>query len=180
MTFDQFVDNVLSDSEKKILELIAENFRQQSFFGEPWVKPKHPSKGNAKILYQNGDLQDGFTGQVSGRRIEISNSTAYASIHNTGGEISVTPGMKKFFWAMYYKATGAVSKTGKTKRDVKLTAEGEYWKSLALIKVGSKIKIPKRQFFGHHPKLDAAIEEVVDLNVKELHEELTKILNRKK
>ena len=34
--------------------------------------------------------------------------------------------------------------------------------------VGSKIVIPKRQFIGNHPELEAAIEEIANKNAIEI------------
>lgn len=158
-----------------------ENFRQQAFFGTPWVQAKNPTKGGKKILYQSGDLQDGFHSSIQEQGIHITNSYPYAEIHNEGGDITVTTGMKKFFWAMYYKASGAVSKTkhgavSNNKRNRDLTTEAGYWKSLALMKAGSKIHIPQRQFIGDHLQLDEAMQRVVDRNMEDLQAEIANAL----
>lgn len=184
MNFETFLQNSLSDSEKKVMELLMENFRQQSFFGTPWAKPKNPGKGGQKILYKSGDLQDGFHSSVQGESIRITNSYPYASIHNEGGDITVSAQMKKFFWAMYYKASGGMGKTktgtpGNNKRNRDLSSEAGYWKSLALMKAGAKIHIPQRQFIGEHPQLDAAIEKVIDRNMKDLANEITKMIQQR-
>jgi phage gpG-like protein len=104
---------------------------------------------------------------IEGEAIVWQSSLPYMALHNEGGEITVTPKMLKFFWAMYYKASNAVTKTKKgkvsnTQRNRKLTTESAIWKNLALMKVGSKIKIPKRQFIGNHPQVDASVKPVVN------------------
>lgn len=173
MTPEQFIQNCVDDSEVKIMQLLMENFRQQSFYGEAWPAAKSPKKGGQKLLYKSNDLQGGFMSSNNGADIKVTNSTDYADIHNSGGDIPVTMKMKKFFWAMHYKASGGKSKTAKgnaanTKQNRALSAEAEYWKNMALMKVGSIIRIPKRQFLGAHARQDEAIKRIVDRNVQEL------------
>jgi phage gpG-like protein len=121
---------------------------------------------------------------VEGSSITFSSSLPYASIHNEGGTIKVTTAMKKYFWAMYYQASGAITttstgKASKSKKNTLLTAEAAYWKSLALIKVGSKLTIKKRQFMGSHPTVDAAVEAIVNRHVNALAQSLAKTLQNK-
>lgn len=78
---------------------------------------------------------------------------------------------------MYYRSRGSMTKTksGKlsaSKKNVMLNNEAEYWKSLALMKTGTKIKIPERRVFGEHPQMDAAIERIIDRNVRESVQEM--------
>jgi phage gpG-like protein len=164
--FDDFIKNCLNDVEVKWKELIQENFRRQSWHGEGWP-PKRPYPGSrAKTLYKEGLLQESVDplANHANQTIEVTSPLPYAALHNDGGEITVTAKMKRFFWAMHLKAKGAKARGA---RAVKLNAEAEHWKGLALMKVGSKMKIPRRRFVGDHPVLDAAIERIVDLNVKE-------------
>lgn len=175
--FDSFMQNTLTDVEVKAMELLHENIRQQSFFGNPWPRAKNPAKEGKKLLYQSGDMQDGYMSRIEGENIIITNTVEYAGVHNEGAEIPVTAPMKKYFWAMYYKTTGAQSKTkggkvGNNKRNRDLSTEAEYWKSLALMKIGSKIIIPERRVIGDHPTIDSAIETIVTRNMREAAEEL--------
>lgn len=107
---------------------------------------------------RTGQLRNSLSYNVGEDFIRWSSSLPYASIHNEGGEITVTAKMKSFFWAMYYKASGAMTKTkgGKvsaSKRNQNLSVEAQQWKNMALMKIGSKIKIPQRQFIGDHPRV---------------------------
>lgn len=172
MNLETFFQNTLTDTEKKVMELLHENIRSESFFGKPWPRAKSPAKAGKKLLYQSGDLQDGYMSKTEGMNIHITNSVAYAGVHNEGAEIPVTAQMKKYFWAMYYKASGSRSKTkggsvGNNARNRALSTEAGYWKSLALIKIGEKIKIPERRVIGDAPELDSAIEKIVDRNMEE-------------
>lgn len=64
--------------------------------------------------------------------------------------------MKRFFWAKYYAATGAFGRKkdgspAKDKRTTQLSSEAEFWKVLALMKVGKTIRIPAA-VFGYVPR----------------------------
>lgn len=89
--------------------------------------------------------------------------TDYATIHNEGGEIIVTEKMKAFFWAKYYETEGkqSVSKRGErrnTKQNKELSRDAQFWRALALKKVGDVIEIPKRQFIGENEELKNLLE----------------------
>jgi phage gpG-like protein len=160
---EEFIKNTLTDLEKEILASIAENFRTQSFFGQSWQSRK--SGGSRKILHGQGTLENSFMGSNDGKSsITITSSVPYAAIHNEGGEITVTANMKKYFWAMHFRASAA--------------AEKQYYKSLALMKTGSKITIPKRPFLGAHPAMDSLVQSVVDANVQELADSIFENLKK--
>lgn len=109
MCLDEFFCNCLIDVEKKGIELLHENIRQQAFSGKPWPAAKNPAKTGKKLLYQSGDLQDGYMSRKEGNGIVNTNSVEYAGVHNEGAEIPVTTGMKKCFWTMYYKVVKELS-----------------------------------------------------------------------
>ncbi len=95
-----------------------------------------------------------------------------AAIHNEGGEIKVTPRMKRFFWHKYYEATGSFGrkKDGSRrndKRTIQLSTEAEFWKCMALMKEGDTIKIPQRRFIGTAPEVEAAVREIIEENITE-------------
>ena len=94
----------------------------------------------------------------------------YAAIHNEGGAIKVTAKMKRFFWYKYYSATGSFGrkKDGSMRNDNRnrqLGTEADFWKAMALMKVGATIKIPKRQFLGTSPEVEAAVREIIEENL---------------
>ena len=144
MTLDEFLkklESVREDLLDDVASIVAEtateyfkgSFRRKAFDGSGW---KRSIKGSGSTLVQTGNLMNSIRpAEVSAQRVVISagnEHVGYARIHNEGGEVEVTPRMRKFFWAMYYKA----GKTGKV---------AEHWKSMALAK---KITIPQRQFMG--------------------------------
>ena len=80
--------------------------------------------------------------------------------------------MKRFFWAKYYEVTGGFTKlkNGKlsgSKRQRRLSEEAEFYRTLALKKVGSVIKIPRRRFLGVSPELERSVDEIVSYTLKE-------------
>lgn len=119
-----------------------------------WESGKSPLASN-KTLYKNGTLM-GSIHKVSESesKIVVESDTAYSEIQNNGGYIVVTPQMKKYFWAKYYEFTGGIKRTKKgkvsqSKANRKVNAKAEFCKHMALMKVGSRIKIEKHQFMGH-------------------------------
>lgn len=92
----------------------------------------------------------------------------YASIHNEGGELTITTKMKKYFWAKHIEA-----------KNTKNIIEAEQFKAMALKPIGSKIIIPKRQFIGNHPKVKEAVERAVNANLEELNKAIKQALSNK-
>ena len=98
--------------------------------------------------------------------------SAYAAIHNDGGEIVVTGRMKRFFWHKYYEppgrsGEGRTENCGKTNENARLDTEADFWMFMALKKEGSTIKIPRRRFLGTSPEVEKAVREIVEENLTE-------------
>lgn len=176
----------ISDLENKITRDLAveiadefdRNFERKAFFNESWPATKHPN-GRGSLMMRSGKLRRSIRYNIKENMITFSSSLPYASIHNEGGELIVTDKMKRFFWAMYYKAAGAVTTTkaggeSKSARNVKLTGEAAQWKAMALMKVGHKMVIAKRQIVGDHEVIRMAVQIVIDENMKEFNDELAK------
>lgn len=168
--------NILNDVKVDLTDEFHRNFERKAFFDRPWKKTKH-ANARGSLMMRSGALRRSIRGTIEGKTIKWSSSLPYASIHNQGGEITVTPKMIKYFWAMYYKTSGAVS-GGNTQRNLLLSAEAEKWKFMALMKVGSKIKIEQRQFIGSHPQVRKSVERAVDANIKEFDKYLKNKLKR--
>lgn len=175
MNFQNFLQTTLEGIAKELGEEFDRNFERKAFFDQPWPATKYPrTKGTTLVV--DGHLRAGYANEVVGNQIKFTNSQPYANIHNEGGELTITAKMKKFFWAKYREAAGITGKTWKT--NLPLKREAEYWKSLALMKVGSKIKIPKRQVIGHHPQADISIRRVVDINVEKFANQIAEALKQ--
>lgn len=159
---------------RAVRDSIRENFRKGGFYGAAWSPPMR--------IEQGFDSGPGYGTLLSGTnhlmmstdyfpepgRVTIQNTLVYAQIHNDGGEITVTKRMKQFFWSQYYKKglVGGMYESGKGKKSKQkaeaLSKEAEFWRNMALKKVGSTIKIPQRQFMGEHPEVDRIVREIIN------------------
>ena len=174
MNVRDFTKNVITDSLKDIkVELDEEfdrNFQRKAFFTKAWAKRKYDD-GKGSLLVRSGTLRRSLRSDLNGSQLNYSSSEVYAAIHNEGGEITITAKMKRFFWAKFYEATNGFGYTRagtkrKNKKNQALTAEAEFFKAMALKKVGDKIVIPARQFVGESPEVNAIIKEVVEENIQ--------------
>lgn len=177
-----FIKNILSDLRVDLTDEFDRNFERKAFFDKAWENTSIPNR-KGTLMMRTGKLRRSMKSRESNNELSWSSSLPYASLQNEGGEIIVTEKMKRFFWAMFYKSNGAVSKSKKgdtrnNDRNKKLTAEAATWKALALQKVGAKMKVKQRQFIGDHPQVRQRVEHVVDLNMKELQQEIFNKLKR--
>lgn len=134
-------------------------FTDRSF--QPWRERVSPL-GGKKILIGKGNtenlMQSIRTLEQSRAQVRTGTDLPYAEIHNEGGTITVTPAMKKFWWAKYYEFAGKrkTLKNGAqsaSKANKAVNAKAQYCRNMALMKVGAKIKIPRRQFIGESQTL---------------------------
>ena len=172
-----FIKNILSDLRVDLTDEFDKNFERKSFFGKAWENTAIPNK-RGSLMMRTGKLRRSIKSRQTNNELSWSSSLPYASLQNEGGEIIVTERMKRFFWAMFYKANGAVTKSGKGERNKRLSQEAQMWRNLALQKVGAKMKIKQRQFIGDHPQVRQRVSHVVDLNMKELEKEIFNKLKR--
>src|ERR1035437_1370089 len=143
-----------SESVKYFKEsFVNQGFNDTSFVA--WPKTTNPMAGK-RTLYKSGTLMQSIRkteGTIT--RIVVESDTDYSEIHNNGGTITVTPQMKKFFWAKFYEFSGNIklNKEGTAARLSKsnniISVKAMFFRRMALMKVGAKIKIPKRQFMGN-------------------------------
>ena len=175
---DRLVNNILRDVQVELRDEFDRNFSRQGFFGEQWARRKSPlAKADSAILTGTGALRRSITSRISGNSLTFSSDLPYAALHNEGGEIRVTPRMRRFFWAKYYAARGSFGyrKDGRkrqNKRNAYLTEEAAFWRAMALKPVGSSIQMPRRQFLGTHPKLEQLVREIIEENVEQAIREM--------
>jgi phage gpG-like protein len=178
---DALLRKIIKDIRVNVADEFDKNFQRQSFFGEAWKRRKSPVGGQS-ILIRSGSLRRSITATSNDTSVTFSSSEPYAAIHNKGGEIVVTDKMKKFFWSKYYEAVGGFGRKKdktlrKDKRNVRLSTIAEFWKAMALMKVGSTITIPKRRFIGTRPKLEEQVKAIVTENIEEfLKNEIPKMI----
>jgi len=179
---NDFFQNLLTDLKVDLMDEFDKNFERKGFFDDPWKQTRMPNR-RGSLLMRTGALRRSIRGVVKGNGIQFFSSLPYAAIHNEGGTITVTAKMKRFFWAMYYKTSGTVTKTAKgqarnTARNRAFVAEAGYWKAMALKKIGSKIKIEQRQFLGPHEGVDRVVQAVVDRSMKDFETSINQQLKR--
>lgn len=165
---------ILKDISVEASSEFDKNFETQSFFGEAWQRQKSPTRAGKHILVDTGGLRRSISARSDEDSITFQTSLPYAAIHNEGGEIKVTARMKRFFWAMYYQANGGLGrrKDGtlrKDKRNARLSTEAEFWKHMALMKVGATVKIPRRRFLGTHPDLEKEVTAIIEKRLNEFY-----------
>lgn len=146
------LSNFISDLRVQITDEFDRNFERKGFFDEKWPDTRMPNR-RGSLMMRSGALRRSIKSTSTGNYIHFSSSLPYASIHNEGGTITVTAKMKKYFWAMYMKAAGG-------RKSKRMSQEADFFKAMALKKVGSKIKIAKRQFIGPHSDIDKAVDFV--------------------
>ena len=183
MNLEDVVNNIVADTAVDLTQEFDRNFERKSFFDRKWPETNHPNS-RGSLLNRTGKLRRSINHTTTKGEIRWKSSLPYASIHNEGGDIVVTQAMKRFFWAMYYKSSGAVlfnvrsKAAAKTKRNDKLQGEAKKWKAMALLKIGTKLEIKQRQFIGWHPKVDQVINDNAAHNMIEYNNYLAKRLKQ--
>lgn len=146
------VRRILGDIRVELGDEFDQNFERQGFFSEKWQRRKSPIRGDGHILVASGDLRKSIRSRSDESSITFYSDLAYAGIHNEGGEIKVTARMKRFFWHKYYET------------------KDEFWKAMALMKVGKTIKIPRRQFLGMAPEVETEVRKIIEDNLTQYFE----------
>lgn len=171
---------ILKDIRVELSEAFDQNFERKAFFTEAWARRRSPTRpSSAPLLLDSGALRQSITSETTDTSIVFRSTLPYAAIHNEGGDIVVTKRMKRFFWAKYYEAQGALTRKkngqiSKSKRNTALSTKAEFWKNMALMKEGQKIRIPRRQFLGMHPQVEATLRSIIEENLYEyFNSELT-------
>lgn len=167
------IKNILRDIQVELTDEFDQNFERQAFFSQAWQRRKSPIRNEGRaILVDTGQLRRSIKSRINGDTIAFYTDLPYAAIHNDGGEIVVTQKMKRFFWHKYYQATGAFGrkKDGSQrndKRTIQLSDEAQFWKFLALKKVGTTIRIPRRRFLGASPEVEKAVRDIIEENLQQ-------------
>lgn len=164
---------IMAKAGTMALAFFKENFRRQGFLNrglEPWAKrisgTPHDSGRPLGLGYGPGKgvMKRGLQRKSVSRYkvvIGVDPAIRYAEIQNNGGEIPITNKMRRFFWAMYYKANGKMEYDGNkmaknTQRNIAAASEAEFWKNLALTKKRT-LTIKARPFIGDSVTLEAEI-----------------------
>jgi len=160
---------ILTDMKVELLSEFDRNFERKAFFSQKWPARRREGKGSLLVVRGGGGLRGSIRASVLSDAVKFYSGNPSAQIHNEGGDIVVTAKMKKFFWAKYYEVSGKIKlkKDGSTiKGSLKINDEAESFRFMALMKIGSKIHIPKRQFIGHAPEVDKVVKNIFDSTLK--------------
>lgn len=171
----KIIRNILNDVRVELSDEFDRNFERQAFFNEKWQRRSSPTRPGGSILIDTGKLRQSISSRSTDTSITFCSTLPYAAIHNDGGEIKVTAKMKRYFWHKYNEATGSFGrkKNGERrndKRTVQLSTEAEFWKHMALMKVGKSIKIPRRRFLGASSEVEQAVKDIIEDNLTEYFE----------
>ena len=158
------VPNILAETAT---EFFKQRFTYKDWEGTAWPTARYPVTAGS-LMQRSGALVNSIRPKIVGPgRVVISagdSKVPYAQIHNEGGQITVTPKMKKWAWAMHYNAGG-------TPKDAEPTPQAKFYKAMALQKAGSAIIMPRRRFMGYSPSLNKQI-------LKSLQQDYNHFLNR--
>jgi phage gpG-like protein len=162
---------ILTDMKVELLSEFDRNFERKAFFLHSWPPRKREGKGSLLNVRGGGGLRGSIRASILSEAVAFRSGNPSAQIHNEGGDIKVTPKMKRFFWAKYYELSGKIKykKSGEKSQSrsaVKLSDDAAFFRNMALMPVGSKIHIPKRQFIGHAPEVDKRVKTIYDRNLK--------------
>ena len=170
MNTDDLRKLILTDMKVELLSEFDRNFERKAFFSRAWPARRSEGKGSLLNVRGGGGLRGSIRATLLSDAVKFYSGKPYAQIHNEGGDIVVTAKMKKFFWAKYYELSGKVKfkKDGRDARgaSIKISDEAAFFRNMALMKVGSKIHIPKRQFIGHAPEVDKVVKKIFDSTLK--------------
>lgn len=136
-----------------VVNFFKRNFELQGFVDnglQKWKPITNPKDRGRKILSKRGNLKRALKKFRADRNkviVGVAADVKYAAIQNDGGQIRITPKMRRYFWAMF-----------------KQTKE-EYWRGLALTKK-EFIVIPQRQFIGDSKALVKNVDRMIAKELK--------------
>lgn len=173
--------DILRDIQVDVGDEFDQNFERQGFFSQAWERRKSPTRPGGHILVDTVGLRRSIRSEIRDSSIVFLSDHPAAAIHNEGGEIIVTEKMIRFFRAKFYESQGGFGrKKGGSDRPtlsngafyawtskMSLNTISEFWRNMALMKVGSKIRIPQRKFLGASPEVEAAVRQIIEENLNE-------------
>lgn len=182
MDHKTLIKNILNDIKVELKDEFDKNFERKGFFSSPWQRKKRDD--GYELLTRTGALRRSIkaTTSLNSASVIFSSELPYAQIHNQGGRIVVTAKMKRFFWAMHYKHSSGIKllKSGAPSKSRSMVRESDlaqFYKAMALKRVGSKITIPQRQFIGRSPEVDQIIAQTISKNINEFLTAFSQQLN---
>lgn len=166
------IDRSLDDIKVEFDEEFDRNFERKSFFNEKKWPERKFDDGVGSLMQRSGGLRGSVRSRKRGVELAYSSSKPYGRIHNEGGEIKVTRKMKGYFFARLKEIEGKYTykKDGEkrnNKQNLQLSDKEQFYRAMALKKVGSTIVMPERRFIGTGRNTDRIIRDIVETNFKE-------------
>lgn len=133
-------------------------------------KAKGAAGRHGTLLSSRNHLMRSIAYSPQPYKVTVYTDVPYARLHNEGGTVAVrvTPKMRKFAWAMFYKEMGIKpgqkkAKRGKKAKPKPITEQAGQWRALALTrKKGLIIRIPQRRFMGNSVVLQSKINTLIE------------------
>jgi len=158
---------LIQQSAAIALAFFKSSFTNQGFTDQALVRwdsriPGTPNDKGRAIEMGRGTLKRGLrikSTSEDGAIVGMDEAIPYAEIQNFGGQIPITPKMRRYFWAMYYQAGGGNEK-GTSKRAQTANSIAAFYMNLAITKE-QFITIPARQFIGDSATLERDIRQYI-------------------
>ena len=141
--------NILQDLRVELTDEFDRNFERKAFFGDRW-KPRR-SEGKGTLLLVTGTLRRSIRSSVVGNGVRFSSQVPYATVHNEGGTIA---------------------------QNVRAHQRRRHGKTHDVRAHQRRINMPQRQFIGDGPDTRRIIKSVIDDNLQQYNNELTKALRQ--
>lgn len=188
------IDKIVRAAEKlpskignDVVNHLKDNIRNGGFEGSTYPPVLRSTLGfrdgaYGPLLSRTNNLLSSIRYEQSGPykvRIFVNDKTApYGIYQNAGAEATVTEKSKRYFWHKYYEIAGSIATIDKgavrkSKRNISLSSEASFWKNMALKRIGSRIRIPQRQFF----EKSAQVEHLVNERIKKDMEQIIRKYN---
>ncbi len=140
----------------EVLMTVDENFRSQSFFGDPWEPRKDGDTGRA-ILVKSGRLRRSFSLDVSRLQVIVRSDAPYAEIHNEGGLVDNVAAVPAHTRRRF--STEEVSAPGARKPRYVKSLIGKHQVQAHTRQLNHQM--PQRQFLGDHPQLTERLNRLL-------------------
>ena len=140
---------ILQDLRVELTDEFDRNFERKAFFGDRW-KPRR-NEGKGTLLLVTGTLRRSIQSSVVGDGVRFTSQVPYATVHNEGGTIA---------------------------QNVRAHQRRRHGKTHDVRAHQRRINMPQRQFIGDGPDTRRIIKSVIDDNLQQYNNELTKALRQ--
>lgn len=147
----QLKKDIISDMRVELAEEFDRNFTRKAFFTEKWKKRRNQN-ALGSLLVVTGSLRRSIQTSETDSGVRFTSNQPYATLHNEGGKGSV----------MVRQHTRK-SKKGKTYTVRQHTRT---------------INMPQRQFVGNGKETQRIIQTVINDNLEQFNQEMTKTLKQ--